>query len=187
RRVRGARRCGHARKCSVGPMPEFPQPQQVIVDLATDLTATSGDTQQVNAPFTGEKLVDLPLSTVDDVADAAGGARLAQLAWWEAGFAHRRRVLLRAHDLMLERQELILDLVQAETGKARLHAFEDFAMGVYATRYNALSARPVLRRQSRRAMLPVLYRTRLEYRPKGLIGIITPWNYPVALGVMDAS
>ncbi|HRN30081.1 MAG TPA: aldehyde dehydrogenase family protein, partial [Terrimesophilobacter sp.] len=140
-------------------MVEFPQPPHVIDELLADLSATSGEEQPVNAPFTGTTLCTLPLSSLDDVADAANKARLAQLAWWEAGFAHRRRVLLRAHDLMLARQELILDLIQAETGKARLHAFEDFAMGVYATRYNALSAKPVLRRTSRRAMLPVLYRT----------------------------
>lgn len=167
-------------------MPEFPQPQRVINDLLRDLTATSGDTQTITAPFTGERLVDLPLSSLDDVQDAAGRARLAQLAWWGAGFAHRRRVLLRAHDLLLERRELIMDLIQAETGKARLHAFEDLGGGINTTRYNALSARRVLGRQRRRSMIPVLFRTRVEYRPKGLVGIITPWNYPVSLGVMDA-
>lgn len=167
-------------------MAEFPQSQRVIDDLVSDLSATSGDSQVVNAPFTGEKLFDLPLSSLADVQDAAGRARLAQLQWWGAGFSHRRRVLLRAHDLLLKRQELILDLIQAETGKARLHAFEDLGGGINTTRYNALSAPRVLRRHRRRALIPLLYRTRVDYQPKGLIGVITPWNYPVSLGVMDA-
>lgn len=167
-------------------MAEFPQPRSVIDDLQPDLCATSGESQEVRIPFTGEKLHDLPLSSLDDVTDAASRAREAQHAWWGAGFAHRRRVLLRAHDLLLERQELILDLIQAETGKARLHAFEDFGMGVTATRYNTLAARRVLRGQRRRGLIPLLYRTRVDYRPRGLVGIITPWNYPVALAVMDA-
>ncbi|MBX3095131.1 MAG: aldehyde dehydrogenase family protein [Cryobacterium sp.] len=167
-------------------MAVFPQPQHVIDELVGDIVSTSGETAVVNLPYTGEKLCDLPLSSLDDVADAASRARLAQLAWSEAGFAHRRRVLLRAHDLLLERRELILDLIQAETGKARLHAFEDLAQGVTSTRYNANAARRVLKHSRRNAVIPLLYRTRVEYRPKGLVGVITPWNFPVALGVMDA-
>ncbi|WP_193508925.1 succinic semialdehyde dehydrogenase [Cryobacterium sp. BB736] len=149
------------------------------------LTATSGETAAVNQPFTGELLHELPLSSLDDVADAAARARLAQLSWSHAGFEHRRKVLLRAHDLLLERREELLDILQAETGKARLHAFEDLGMGVTATRYYAIIARDTLRTRARRGLVPLAYRTRVGYRAKGLIGVITPWNYPIALALMD--
>jgi len=154
-------------------------------ELVHDLTATSGETVAVIAPFTGEVLHDLPQSTADDVAQAASAARVAQRAWLAAGFRHRRAVLLRAHDLLLERQELILDLLQTETGKTRGQAFEEVSISASVTRYYALSTHRVLATKRRRAAVPLVTKTRVSYQPKGVVGVITPWNYPVSLGVMD--
>jgi acyl-CoA reductase-like NAD-dependent aldehyde dehydrogenase len=153
--------------------------------LVSDLTATSGSKADVIAPFTGDLLHELPLSSVTDVEAAATAARAAQGAWQASGFAHRRAVLLRAHDLLLERSDRLLDTIQTETGKTRGHAFEEVFEGASATRYYAVSARRVLRTTRRRAGIPLVLRTRVSYRPKGLIGVITPWNYPVALSLMD--
>ena len=153
--------------------------------LVADLTATSGTTAAVIAPFTGEVLHELPLSTPQDVTDAAAAARVAQRAWRSAGFAHRRAVLLKAHDLLLERADELLDILQTETGKTRGQAFEEIFEGATVTRYYAVSARNVLRTKRRRAGIPVVITTRVGYKPKGLVGVITPWNYPLALSVMD--
>ncbi|WP_354476270.1 aldehyde dehydrogenase family protein [Marisediminicola sp. UYEF4] len=57
--------------------------------------------------------------------DAVARARRAQLAWARAGWAHRRSILLRAHDLLLSGKELLLDAVQTETGKTRGQGFEE--------------------------------------------------------------
>src|SRR5690606_18718627 len=122
----------------------------IAADLHRGLSASSGTTASVVAPFTGTVLHELPLSTVADVADAAERARLAQLAWQRAGFTHRRAVLLRAHDLLLERRELLLDTVQSETGKTRGQAFEEVFQAVNATRYYAVKARKMLRTRRRR-------------------------------------
>jgi acyl-CoA reductase-like NAD-dependent aldehyde dehydrogenase len=156
-----------------------------MADLVRDLTATSADTASVIAPFTGEVLHELPLSTVQDVADATAAARVAQSAWWAAGQAHRRRVLLRAHDLLMDRREELLDAVQTETGKTRGQAFEEVFNAANATRYNALSARRVLKTRRRRGGIPFVFSPRVHYTPKGVIGVVTPWNYPLALAVMD--
>jgi len=156
-----------------------------MADLVRDLTATSGDTAAVIAPFTGELLHDLPLSSVEDVADATAAARVAQAAWWAAGDAHRRRVLLKAHDLLLDRREELLDAVQTETGKTRGQAFEEVFNAAAATRYNALSARRVLRGGRRRGGIPFVISTRVGFTPKGVVGVITPWNYPLSLALMD--
>jgi len=154
-------------------------------DLVRDLTATSGDTVSVIAPFTGKPLHDLPISSVQDVAEATAAARVAQAAWWAAGDAHRRRVLLKAHDLLLDRREELLDAVQTETGKTRGQAFEEVFNAANSTRYNALSARRVLRGGRRRGGIPFVFVPRVHYTPKGVIGVITPWNYPLALAIMD--
>ncbi|MCC6270985.1 MAG: succinate-semialdehyde dehydrogenase (NADP(+)) [Microbacteriaceae bacterium] len=159
--------------------------QEVIHDLHGDISSSGTTHAVVIAPFTGEKLHDLPHSCAKDVSDGAQRARSAQLAWYEAGFAHRRAVLLKAHDLILERREILLDAVQSETGKARGQAFEEVFQAASSTRYYALSARRILAKQSRRGVIPLVVRTHVEYRPKGLIGIVTPWNYPLSLAAMD--
>jgi len=154
-------------------------------DLVSDLTSTSGKTMPVTAPFTGKVLHELPVSTADDVADAFAAARIAQASWRAAGFAHRRAVLLKAHDLLLERREELLDILQTESGKTRGQAFEEIFEGASVTRYYAVSARKVLRTRGRRAGIPVVIKTRVSYKPKGVVGVITPWNYPIALSIMD--
>lgn len=152
--------------------------------LTPDLTA-SGTTVPVVEPFTGQVLHRLPQSTPDDVTTAFSAARVAQRNWREAGFAHRRAVLLRAHDLLLDRRDELLDILQTETGKTRGQAFEEVFQAATVTRYYGLTAERVLRTRSRRAGIPAIMRTRVGYRPKGVVGVITPWNYPLALSVMD--
>lgn len=166
-------------------MTALPLDPPVIADLDRDILATSGLTAPVIAPFTGELLHELPTSSVRDVQDAYARARLTQLAWARAGFARRREILLRAHDLLLERRELSLDLIQAETGKTRGQAFEEVFQALSVTRYNALAAHGVLRGGRRRAGIPLVVSTRVKYRPKGVAGVITPWNYPFSLAAMD--
>jgi len=156
-----------------------------ISELSADLTHSDNGTAQVLAPFTGEVLHELPLSSADDVVEAAASARVAQRAWRAAGFAHRRAVLLRAHDLLLERREELMDALQSETGKTRGQAFEEIFSGATVTRYYAVSARSTLATKRRRAGIPLVVATRVGYTPKGLVGVITPWNYPLSLSLMD--
>lgn len=156
-----------------------------LTGLTADLTASSGETARVIAPFTGEVLHELPLSSARDVEDAAAAARVAQAAWLAEGPAHRRSVLLKAHDLLLERREELLDILQTESGKTRGQAFEEVFQAATTTRYCAVSAERVLGRQRRRGGIPLVIRTTVSYRPKGLVAVITPWNYPISLSIMD--
>lgn len=163
----------------------IPDSRRIDTDLVADLTFSGTKTLRVIAPFTGERLHDLPLSSAQDVADAAAAAREASESWQAAGFAHRRAVLLKAHDLLLERAESVLDTVQLETGKTRGQAFEELFQAANVARYYAVSARSTLRTRRRRAGIPLVLATRVSYRPKGLVGVITPWNFPLSLAAMD--
>lgn len=158
---------------------------ELFASLADDVVASGSETIAVPTPSTGQTLHELPRSSSADVLDAVGRARLAQLAWARAGFAERRRVLLRAHDLLLERRELLLDLIQLESGKTRGQAFEEVFEAASVTRYNALSAQRVLRGRPVRSGLPTVATSRVRFRPKGVAGVITPWNYALSLAAMD--
>jgi len=166
-------------------MPATALDRTFVARLVDGLTATSGDTAEVIAPFTGELLHLLPLSSAHDVQEAAAAAHVAQQAWRAAGHAHRRAVLLRAHDLLLARREELMNAVQWETGKTRGQAFEEVFGAASVTRYYAVSARSTLATRGRRSGIPLALKTRVSYKPKGVVGVITPWNYPLSLSVMD--
>src|SRR6188768_1371153 len=118
--------------------------RSLTAELVADLSVAGAATTSIIAPFTGEVLYDLPQGTAQDVEDAAAAARVAALAWQKAGFAHRRRVLLKAHDLLLERKDVLLDALQSESGKTRGQAFEELFSGASVTRYYAVTAKRVL-------------------------------------------
>ena len=79
---------------------------------------------EIEQPFTGQPLGAVPTCTTEDVELAYERARAAQQGWRKSSFAERRTILLRMHDLVLDRQDEILDIMQMEAGKARRHAFE---------------------------------------------------------------
>ncbi|MDH6135901.1 succinate-semialdehyde dehydrogenase/glutarate-semialdehyde dehydrogenase [Kitasatospora sp. MAA4] len=166
-------------------------PQSLISRLARGVTAggvegQNPDTVQTTAPLTGELLATLPRSTPADVETAFGLARRAQKAWAALPLRRRAAVLLRFHDLLLKRQDEVLDLVQAETGKSRLHAFDEVLAVVMVARYYGRTAPSLLRDRRRGGAIPVLTHTIEARRPKGVIGQISPWNYPLELSVGDA-
>lgn len=162
-------------------------PAALVERLAKGVTAT-GEPELVHttAPLTGERLATLPQSTPADVEVAYQLARRAQKAWAALPVRRRAGVLLRFHDLLLKRQDEVLDLIQAETGKARLHAFEEVLGAALAARHYGRKAPSYLRDRRRGGAMPVLTHTVEARRPKGVIGQISPWNYPLELSVGDA-
>ncbi|MGW5233758.1 succinic semialdehyde dehydrogenase [Streptomyces nodosus] len=180
---------------TVGTNPLAPAPAGVrtAVDVVTpqliaQLTkgvAGSGRTAN-RTPFTGEKLADLPESTPGDVAEAFARARKAQSAWGATPVRERAAVLLRFHDLVLARQAEVLDLIQLETGKARLHAHEEVQAVAVAARHYGRKAPWYLRPRRHQGALPSLTHVTELRHPRGVIGQIAPWNYPLELSVGDA-
>jgi succinate-semialdehyde dehydrogenase/glutarate-semialdehyde dehydrogenase len=166
-------------------MPTTALDRTLVSELVADLSHAGRATAPVIAPFTGEVLHEVPLSDAHDVAAATAAARVAQQAWQAAGAAHRRAVLLRAHDLLLADREMLMNTLQTETGKTRGQAFEEVYSGASVARYYAVSTRSVLATRRRRSGMPLVVRTRVSYKPKGIVGVITPWNYPLSLSLMD--
>jgi succinate-semialdehyde dehydrogenase / glutarate-semialdehyde dehydrogenase len=140
----------------------------------------------VTSPLTGEVVGVVPVGTAEDVAAAFAKAREVQRAWAATPVRERAAVLLRYHDLVLDRQGALLDLIQAENGKARVWAFEEIMDQAVTARYYARLAPRALRSQRRLSALPGLVSTRVNHQPKGVVGVISPWNYPLVLAVSDA-
>lgn len=140
----------------------------------------------VRTPFAGAVLGSIPAGEELDIDLAVQLARAAQPEWAARSFADRRRIFLRFHDLLLERQDEVLDLIQLETGKARRHAFEEILDTAVVSRYYAFRAESFLRPRRRKGALPLLTHTTERKAPLGVVGFIVPWNYPLNLAVSDA-
>ncbi|MFD3475043.1 succinic semialdehyde dehydrogenase [Streptomyces sp. NPDC058695] len=180
-------------KTGTNPVAPAPQGARTAADVVTpelvaQLTkgvAGSGRTAN-HTPFTGEKLADLPESTPEDVTEAFERARAAQAVWAKVPARQRAAVLLRFHDLVLARQAEVLDLIQLETGKARLHAHEEVQAVAVAARHYGRKAPAYLKPKRHTGAVPTLTKVTELRQPRGVVGQIAPWNYPLELSVGDA-
>lgn len=161
-------------------------PREFVARLVEDVVVGSAAiSTPISAPLTGEVVVDLPQSGPGDVRHAFQMARAAQPAWAARPVAERVVILRRLHDLVLDNEPHLLNLVQIETGKARLHAYEEVASAAATLRHYANASARYLRPRRRPGVFPVLTKVVELRHPKGVVGLITPWNYPLALTVMD--
>lgn len=155
-----------------------------IPNLLAHLPESKDHVTIVN-PATGKKIYDLPQLSVGQVAKAVADARLAQPSFAAMPVKARAAALFALHDLMLKNQDKLMDLLQLETGKARSHAFEEVAGSLGSTRYFAKIAPKVLKKQVTNSGVPFVTRSYVTYSPVGVVGVITPWNYPLALQMLD--
>jgi acyl-CoA reductase-like NAD-dependent aldehyde dehydrogenase len=165
-----------------------PVPAEVFIKLASHVTVAEGPHEpvEVRAPYNGAMLGSIPAAGEADVALAVRRARAAQPEWAARSPSERAKIFLRFHDLLLDRQAEVLDLIQLETGKARRHAFEEVLDTAVVSRHYAQRAHRMLRPRRRKGALLLLTETWEFRKPVGVAGFIIPWNYPLNLAVTDA-
>ena len=154
--------------------------------VARAVSGTAPTSVEMTAPFTGAPIATLPQIDDPDVRRAFARARVAQQEWAARPVAERAKVMLRLHDLVLARQDEVLDLMQVETGKSRLDAYDEVAVTAMTAAYYGRKAAKLLAPRRKAGALPVFTRTTEVRHPKGVVAMISPWNYPLALTGMDA-
>lgn len=159
--------------------------QSYVRRLTGQLVATSGEWHACVAPATGQPLGSVPVSTVDDVHAAFERTRVVAHDWAQSSFAERSRCLLNLHDLILDRREEIMDLICWESGKARIHAFDEPLHVALTARYYARTAEKHLAPRRKDGVVPLLTRIDEHRVAKGVVAIISPWNYPFTMALSD--
>ena len=156
--------------------------------LAAGATLRGGerDAHTVTSPFTGEPVGEVLMGTPDDIRYAVERARSAQTTWAARPVAERAAVLLRFHDLLLERMQEGLDIVQMESGKARIDAFIECSDVAVVARYYGVHGPDHLRTRRRSGFIPFLTHVEVHHHPRGVVGVIAPWNYPFTMAITDA-
>ena len=161
---------------------------ETLVRLAARVTCREAGRPPVEvvSPIDGRLLGTTPRCSAIDVEDALRRVRPIQQDWAQQGVSERAQPFIRFHDAILDRQGEILDIVQLETGKARKHAFEEIVDASIVARHYAYAAPDLLEPKRRRGALPGLTSAVEHRHPKGVVGLIAPWNYPLTLSVSDA-
>lgn len=137
----------------------------------------------VHDPSTGEEIGRAPIMDADDVAAAVSRARSAQPEWAKLSYKQRARFILRAREIVLDQLEEIAKLISRETGKP---ATEAISMEIVPTldlmHYFAKSTHQLLARpEIDIGQYNLMYRwSYIVYKPLGVVGIISPWNFPWA-------
>jgi betaine-aldehyde dehydrogenase len=144
--------------------------------------AAEGKTEEVVNPANGEVIAHAPLSTQEDIDRAVKAARKAFESWSVTTPAQRQELLLKLADGFQERADEITDWETKDAGKPRQAMFdEEIGPMVDQLRFFAGAARTMEGRAAGEYMEG--YTSYIRREPVGVVGQITPWNYPLMMAV----
>jgi len=145
------------------------------------LTKSPGAEIIVHNPATAQEIGRAPLTMPEEVARAVGRARAAQLAWAARSFRERGQVIMEARKIILAELDEIASLISRETGKPSAEAMAmEVAPALDLMQYFAQKTSTLLRpRRISVGLYWTMGRSSYEiYKPIGVVGIISPWNFP---------
>jgi acyl-CoA reductase-like NAD-dependent aldehyde dehydrogenase len=153
---------------------------------AIDDTAVSARVE-VRNPANGSLVGTVPDLSNDDVSERAAKLRAAQPAWQALSPKARARHLLDWLDWIVDNSDRLLGLVHREAGKSWGDAQIELLVCMEVINYYAKNGEKFLADESRQPHGPasLTKKLRIRYRPYQLVGVITPWNYPLAMPMMD--
>ena len=134
-------------------------------------------------PATTAEIGRAPLTMPEEVARAVGRARDAQPSWSARSFRERGSVIMEARRIVLKELDEIAALVSSETGKPSAEAIAmELAPSLDLMQYFARKSATLLRpRRISVGLYWTMGRSSYEiYKPLGVVGIISPWNFPWA-------
>src|SRR3954469_5366653 len=142
----------------------------------------------VHRPADGSIIRQVPVDSPERVAEVVARVRASQAEWESIGVSGRRRWLDRLRDWMIENESRLADVMQEETGKVRAEAEQEAPFLCGTINYYGQHAAEFLAEESPTPhILPLkVKRLRIVYRPYPVVGIISPWNFPMILAFDDA-
>jgi acyl-CoA reductase-like NAD-dependent aldehyde dehydrogenase len=150
--------------------------------------ASTGEGFEVGNPATGEVIRKVSIDSPEQVREAVERVRANQAEWEALGNKGRHRWLGQLRDWLIDNHDRVADTMQAETGKVRADAATE---GVYLTdliNFYGAKAEKMIGDDKVRPHSPLMRskKLRVQYRPFPVVGIISPWNFPLILSLGDA-
>jgi acyl-CoA reductase-like NAD-dependent aldehyde dehydrogenase len=143
---------------------------------------------EVINPADDSVIASVPLDGPDDVAATVARVRANQPAWEELGIKGRAEWLYKLRDWILDHQDEIADTMQRESGKVRGEAAGEAVYLVDLINFYGKKARKYIGDEKVPAHSPLMKvkKLKVQYRPYPVVGVISPWNFPLLLSLGDA-
>ncbi len=146
------------------------------------------ETIEVRNPATGETIARVPVDSPAQVAATVARVRANQADWEAMGIEGRHHWLGKLRDWVFDNRDLILDTMQRETGKVRADAANEPVYLASIINFYGAKAAEFIGEEAVRPSSALLAskKLRVQYRPHPVVGIISPWNFPLILSLGDA-
>ena len=143
---------------------------------------------EVHNPADGSLIESIPVDSPEAVAETVSRVRANQVEWEAMGIEGRHHWLGKLRDWLIDNSERVLDTMQAETGKVRADAANEPAYLADLINFYGRRAAEFIGEEAVRPHSPLLAskKLRVQYRPHPVVGIISPWNFPLVLALGDA-
>jgi betaine-aldehyde dehydrogenase len=160
----------------------------MAIDTVTGDVKASQESFEVTNPADGSVITSLPLDGPAEVAAAVARVRANQPAWEALGIKGRARWLYELRDWLLDHQDQIADTMQRETGKVRAESMGETPYVVDLINFYGKKAGKYIGDERVPAHSPLMKvkKLRVQYRPYPVVGVISPWNFPLILSLGDA-
>lgn len=158
------------------------------MEMATDVQIAVRSVVSRN-PATGEILREIACTPEQDVHQAVARAREAQPRWSDLGVRRRCKILKNFQRLLHERKSRVAELISREAGKPDVEALTTEVVVVLdSVRYYAENAFALLRdeRLPHGNLAMKAKSGRILREPYGVVGIISPWNYPFSIPATES-
>jgi len=159
----------------------------VAIDTAA-ASSTSTETFEVRNPADGSVITNVPVNGPREVAATVARVRANQPAWEELGIKGRARWLGQLRDWLLDNQDQVAETMQLETGKVWAEASSETPYVCDLINFYSRKARKYIGDERVPAHSPLMKvkRLKVHYRPYPVVGVISPWNFPLILSLGDA-
>jgi alpha-ketoglutaric semialdehyde dehydrogenase len=141
--------------------------------------AASGETFDSVSPADGETLGTFPRSSAEDVDRAVAAAKAAYEEWRLVPAPERGNILYRFAQLLIDQKDELTDLMTHEMGKVKPEAGGDVQEAIDMSLYMAGEGRRLFGQTTPSELRDKFNMT--VRMPIGVVGVITPWNFPIAI------
>ena len=150
--------------------------------------APNGETFEVRNPADHSVVATLPVDGPERVHEVVARVRANQAEWESLGNKGRFRKLAELRDWLIDNYDSIADTMQSETGKVRAEAGGETVYLTDLINFYGKKARKFIGEERVPAHSPAMKmkRLRIQYRPYPVVGVISPWNFPLILSLGDA-
>lgn len=139
-------------------------------------------------PATGEEIGTVPVASIEELTEVIRNARIAQTSWSALSLDDRKKYLLKVREYIIENVDEIADTISLDNGKLTMDALNGelipivIAIGYYCR----ISPRLLKNRKLKSASWILSFKKSFVRRlPLGVVGIISPWNYPFSIPMFE--